>query len=59
MATFASASEPASDEIPLEERIRVRAYYLFQQRGEQHGSAMDDWLQAEAEILAEGQETKV
>jgi Protein of unknown function (DUF2934) len=33
-----------------EEIIRVRAYQLFEQRGCRHGSDMDDWLQAEAEV---------
>jgi len=34
----------------LEERIRVRAYQLYQQRGKRHGYALDDWLEAEAEL---------
>jgi len=34
----------------LEERIRVRAYELYEQRGKQDGRALDDWLQAEAEL---------
>jgi hypothetical protein len=34
-----------------EEHIRVRAYELFQKRGGQHGRALDDWIQAEAEFL--------
>jgi len=33
----------------LEERIRVRAYELYEQRGKQHGHALDDWLQAKGE----------
>jgi hypothetical protein len=32
----------------LEERIRVRAYELYEQRGKQDGHALDDWLRAEA-----------
>ena len=35
-----------------EERIRRRAYLLYLRRGNQPGSEIDDWLQAEAEILA-------
>ena len=35
----------------LEEKIRFRAYELFQTRGAQHGHDLDDWLQAEAEFL--------
>lgn len=34
----------------LEERIQVRAHQLYEQRGKQHGHALDDWLQAEAEL---------
>ena len=34
----------------LEERIRVRAYQLYEQRGKRIGYALDDWLQAEAEL---------
>jgi hypothetical protein len=34
----------------LEQRIRVRAYELYDQRGKADGHALDDWLQAEAEL---------
>ena len=34
----------------LDERIRVRAYQLYEQRGKRNGYALDDWLQAEAEL---------
>ncbi len=33
-----------------EERIRRRAYELYEQRGRVDGLALDDWLQAESEI---------
>ena len=35
----------------LEEKIRRRAYELFLGRGAQHGRDLDDWLQAETEIV--------
>ena len=35
----------------MEEIIRQRAYQLFEQRGFQHGHDLDDWLQAEAEVM--------
>jgi hypothetical protein len=38
------------EDLPLEERIRHRAYELYVERGNQSGSEVDDWLQAEAEI---------
>ena len=40
--------DAGSDE--LEERIRVRAYELYEQRGKREGNALDDWLQAEVEL---------
>lgn len=45
-------AEPAGDERqPLAERIRLRAYELYMERGGQPGLELDDWLQAEQEIL--------
>lgn len=35
----------------MEEYIRLRAYELFEARGRQHGHDVEDWLEAEAEIL--------
>jgi hypothetical protein len=34
-----------------EEYIRQRAYQRFEQRGWQHGHDLEDWIQAEAEIM--------
>ena len=34
-----------------EQKIRIRAYELYEQRGKIEGHALDDWLQAEAEVL--------
>lgn len=34
----------------LEERIRRRAYEIYEMRGKRDGSAVADWLQAEAEL---------
>jgi DUF2934 family protein len=33
-----------------QERIRLRAYELYEQRGRRDGHALNDWLQAEAEL---------
>ena len=35
----------------IENRIRNRAYQLYEQRGSVDGFAWDDWFQAEAEVL--------
>ena len=36
----------------LEKEVQVRAYELYVQRGKGHGFALQDWLEAEAEVLA-------
>ncbi len=36
----------------VEEEIRLRAYELYQARGQQQGFDREDWAQAEAEILS-------
>jgi hypothetical protein len=41
----------------LLERIRVRAYELFEQRGRHEGHEVEDWLQAEAEVLQQTTKT--
>jgi len=35
----------------LQVRIAQRAYELYAERGYRHGHALDDWLDAEREIL--------
>jgi hypothetical protein len=35
----------------LQQQIMRRAFELYEQRGKVHGFDLDDWLQAEAEIL--------
>ena len=35
----------------VEHEIRLRAYYLFLSRGRGDGHAMDDWLEAECEVV--------
>ncbi len=37
----------------LQDRIRERAFELYEQRGCQDGHELDDWLQAEAETTRE------
>lgn len=36
--------------IPIEERIRQRAYEIYLRREGREGNALGDWLQAETEI---------
>jgi hypothetical protein len=54
MQTRLSPAHPESDKLSvsdLQDRIRNRAYDLYEKRGAQDGHALDDWLQAKAEIL--------
>lgn len=34
-----------------QEQIRLRAFEIYQQRGKGDGYEMEDWLQAESEVL--------
>jgi hypothetical protein len=43
----------AAAQLPLEERVQMRAYELYVLRGNESGSEMDDWLQAEDEVRDE------
>jgi Protein of unknown function (DUF2934) len=47
------APQPSRETLPLEEQIRRRAYELYLERGGEDGSELDDWLQSEAEIKQE------
>lgn len=47
-------SEPvfqSSDD--LKARIATRAYELYERRGGHHGQDLDDWLQAEKQVMSE------
>lgn len=48
-----STSGPAADE-----RIRMRAYELYRERGGRVGDDMADWLQAEREYLERAPKSK-
>jgi hypothetical protein len=51
MPATARAKRPPTEMLPREELIRRRAYEIYLRRVNQPGSQMDDWLQAEEEIL--------
>jgi hypothetical protein len=56
---LASAKEASIDRLSLAERIHRRAYELYVNRGNQSGSELDDWLQAEEEILRAERDARV
>lgn len=41
--------------VEFEDNIRRRAYELYEQRGRQDGQDLQDWFQAEHEILSSGE----
>ena len=48
--------ETIAEALPIEERIRQRAYELYVERGNESGSELHDWLQAEDEVLWAGKQ---
>jgi Protein of unknown function (DUF2934) len=38
---------------PLREEIELRAYQIYIERGGAHGQDVEDWLQAEREVVVE------
>jgi len=46
----------ADDEI--REKVALRAYEIYEDRGGHHGRDIDDWLQAEEEVRAEAEEKR-
>jgi hypothetical protein len=55
MKTSKVMSMPGADSVSrpagLEEQIRCRAYQLYEEHGKTEGQELEDWLQAEKEIL--------
>ncbi|MBI3896460.1 MAG: DUF2934 domain-containing protein [Acidobacteria bacterium] len=42
----------------IRNQVELRAYELYRDRGGQHGRDIDDWLQAETEVVAEAEQQK-
>ena len=42
--------EPVRPSNALEDRVRSKAFEIYEQRGGEQGHALDDWLAAEQEI---------
>jgi hypothetical protein len=49
-ATLPTGPQPLQSIEPLQERIRQRAYELYEQRGREDGRDFDDWVAAESEV---------
>jgi hypothetical protein len=54
------ADVTTSDDLSLEqlEEIRQRAYELYEARGREEGHDIDDWLQAEDEVVGKARSAK-
>jgi len=48
----APSDAPETTPAPTHDAIATRAFALYQARGAEHGSALEDWLRAEAEMRA-------
>ena len=51
----ATRNSPANSEPEIQEQIRLRAYQLYEQRARTQGHELDEWLQAETELLAKAE----
>jgi hypothetical protein len=49
----AETGEVSVGNVVGDEEIRLRAYEIYLERGEQPGLELDDWLQAERELESE------
>jgi len=38
--------------VEVRQKIRLRAYELYEQRGREDGQDVEDWLKAESEVIA-------
>ena len=47
----ATGGSPRSTSRPTHEEIELRAYQMYLERGGEHGRDVEDWLQAERELL--------
>ena len=54
-----SNTRSTAPEIEIEERIRHRAYELWERSGNIHGRDLEHWLQARAEIMGTDSDKKV
>ncbi len=51
IAKFPNLKPDIGSQELTEEYIRLRAYQRYEQRGLQHGYALEDWVEAESEIF--------
>jgi len=52
-ATIVTDGQRGTRKNPIAEDIELRAYHIYLQRGGAHGRELEDWLQAERQVLEE------
>jgi Protein of unknown function (DUF2934) len=57
IAKFPNLKPDIGSQELTEEYIRLRAYQRYEQRGLQHGYALEDWVEAEAQIFGRKHES--
>jgi len=51
MPTLPTETRAAESPVDIQEQVRRRAFDLYEQRGREDGHDLDDWLQAESELI--------
>lgn len=51
MPTSTVKTQRTKPPVDLREQVHRRAYELYEQRGREDGHELDDWLQAESEVV--------
>ena len=52
MSTGTPRMSPSPNSAQAQDRIALRAYALYEQRGRQDGRALEDWVDAERELVS-------
>ena len=51
MPTLPAKTRATESPVDIQERVRPRAFELYEQCGREGGHDLDDWLQAESELV--------
>ena len=49
--TLPTETRATESPVDIQEQVRRRAFDLYEQRGREDGHDLDDWLQAESELV--------
>ena len=57
MPTLPTETRATESPVDIQEQVRRRAFELYEQRGREGGHDLDDWLQAESELVQQRTKT--